>query len=114
MAFQCEDQTNITKEQEQQELATLKQAIENLAKTAVCNENTACKFIALGSKPCGGPWSYLIYSASINVDELENLVENYNQKEALFNTKYGVISDCSFLMPPNGLGCENNTCIPIY
>jgi hypothetical protein len=114
MAFQCEDDVNLTKEEEQQELVALKQTIENLAETSVCNENTQCKFIAFGSKPCGGPWGYLIYSTSINVEELESMVADYNQKQADFNTKYSVISDCSAVMPPTSLTCENNTCIPIY
>lgn len=114
MAFQCEDDANVTKEQEQQELVALKQTIENLAETSVCNENTQCKFIAFGSKPCGGPWGFLIYSTSIDFENLETLVEEYNQKEADFNTKYGIISDCSAIMPPSGLTCENNTCIAIY
>ncbi|WP_157804927.1 hypothetical protein [Confluentibacter lentus] len=114
MAFQCEDDANLTKEQEQQELVALKQRIENLAETSVCNENTQCKFIAFGSKPCGGPWGYLIYSTSIDVEELESKVGEYNQKQSDFNTKYGIISDCSAVMPPTSLTCENNTCIPVY
>ncbi len=113
-AFQCEDDADVTKEEDQQELATLKQTIENLAETSVCNENTECKFIAFGSKPCGGAKGYLIYSTSINVNELEAMVEQYNQKEADFNTKYGIISDCSVALPPTGMRCENNICIPIY
>lgn len=114
MAFQCEDDANLTKEQEQQELAALKQTIEELANASVCDENTECKFIAFGSKPCGGPWSYLVYATSIDVAKLEMLVEAYNQKEADFNTTYGVASDCAFVMPPTSLICENNTCIPVY
>lgn len=114
MAFQCEEDANLTKEQEQHELVALKQTIENLAETSVCNETTECKFIAFGSKACGGPKSYLIYSTSIDVEKLEMLVETYNQKDADFNRKYGVISDCSAVMPPTGLKCENNTCVAIY
>ena len=83
--FQCEDDSKLTQEQERQELVTLKQTIEDLASQSVCNENTECKFIAFGSKPCGGPWSYLIYSTSIDENKLETLVEQYNLKELAFN-----------------------------
>lgn len=114
MAFQCEDDTNLTKEKDQKELTTLKQTIEDLADTSVCNENTECKFIAFGSKACGGPKSYLIYSTSIDVGKLKTLVESYNQKDADFNRKHGIISDCAVVNPPTSLSCKNNICMAIY
>ncbi|MFD0990643.1 hypothetical protein ACFQ1R_11085 [Mariniflexile jejuense] len=114
MAFQCEDDTIATQESEQEALNISKKAIEDLAATSICNENTTCKYIALGSKPCGGPWSYLVYSTSINVEKLENMVETYNKKESDFNKKWGAISDCMFVTPPTSIKCENNTCIVIY
>ncbi len=113
-AFKCDDDSSFAFEEDKKELAALKQTIEDVANASVCNENTECKFVAFGSKPCGGPWGYLIYSTSIDVETLETLVEEYNQKEADFNTNHNVISDCAFVMPPTGLICENNTCIPVY
>jgi len=112
--FQCEDDSKLTQEQERQELVTLKQTIEDLASQSVCNENTECKFIAFGSKPCGGPWSYLIYSTSIDENKLETLVEQYNLKELAFNNRYPIYSDCSYVSPPSSVKCENNTCVPVY
>ncbi|MEN3323905.1 hypothetical protein VP395_09210 [Mariniflexile soesokkakense] len=114
MAFQCEDDEASTQEIEQQALNTSKKAIEDLAATSICNETFECKFIALGSKPCGGPWSYLVYSTSINTEKLEKMVESHNKKESDFNKKWGVFSDCAYASPPTSLNCENNTCIPIY
>ena len=114
MAFQCEDDTIATQESEQEALNTSKKAIEDLAATSICNENTTCKYIAFGNKPCGGPWSYLVYSTSIDVEKLENMVEAYNKKEAEFNAKWGAFSDCAFAIPPTRINCENNTCIAIY
>jgi len=112
--FQCEDDSKLTQEQERKELLTLKQTIEDLASQSVCNENTECKFIAFGSKPCGGPWSYLIYSTSIDENKIETLVAEYNQKEAAFNIKYTIFSDCMYVNPPASIKCENNTCVPVY
>lgn len=114
MAFTCEDNAISTQETEREALNTSKIAIENLAATSICNENTSCKFIALGSKPCGGPWSYLVYSTSIDVEKLEKMVETYNKKEAEFNAKWGAFSDCAYAMPPTRVNCENNTCIAVY
>jgi len=114
LSFKCEDDSISTKEQEQQELVSLKQTIDDLASQSECNESTQCKFIAFGSKPCGGPWSYLVYSTSIDTQKLETLVEEYNEKEAAFNIKYGVVSDCAYAMPPSSLSCENNVCVAVY
>jgi hypothetical protein len=114
MAFQCEDDSISTMEYEQNALIISKKIIEDLAATSVCNESTECQFIAFGSKPCGGPWGYLVYSTSINTDELERLVDVFNQNQDAFNKKWGVVSDCSATLPPSSLLCENNTCIAVY
>lgn len=112
---QCEDDTPpLTQEDEEQELAALKSEIENLASTSVCAGTFECKFIALGSKPCGGPWSYLVYSTSIDTEELENMVEGYNRKETIYNTEWGIASDCAIVNPPTSLNCENNACVAVY
>ena len=112
----CVSDDGKTRTQEKDEfvLAALANNIEELASTSVCSEAVECKSIAFGSKPCGGPWRYLIYSTSIDTNQLETWVEDYNQKEAAFNTKWGVFSDCSVASPPTSISCENNLCIPIY
>ncbi len=114
MVFQCEDNSRPTMEKEQEALNESKIIIEDIAATAICNESAECKFIALGSKPCGGPWGYLVYSTSIDVTKLEGMVEDYNKNEAAFNLKWGVISDCSFVLPPTSMICENNKCVAVY
>lgn len=115
LAFQCEeDEASLTQEEERIELDADKQEILDFAATSVCNESTECKYIALGSKPCGGPWSYLIYTTSIDTEKLELWVEDYNKKETAFNTKWSVFSDCSFVNPPTSISCENNVCVPVF
>jgi len=94
-----------------EELTVMRTSIEELADASTCNDNTECLFIGLGRKPCGGPWSYLIYSTSINTAQLEEMVELFNNKQAAFNTKYGQSSDCMAVLPPTSLICENGKCI---
>ncbi|TGV03735.1 hypothetical protein [Flavivirga rizhaonensis] len=103
-----------TYESELAQLSLLKADIETLANASVCNENFECKFIALGSKPCGGPWSYLIYTTSIDVEQLQAAIKDYNQKESDFNVKWGIASDCALTIQPTGVTCENNTCVLVY
>jgi hypothetical protein len=93
------------------ELIEMGTAIEELANSSTCNDNTECLYIAFGSKPCGGPWSYLIYSTSIDTAQLEDMVETYNMKQAAFNLKYDQVSDCEFVNPPTEVTCENGACI---
>ncbi|MDO7172249.1 hypothetical protein [Mariniflexile sp. AS56] len=114
MAFQCDEDAVSTQETEQQDLNMSKKAIEDLASTSICNDTFTCKYMALGSKPCGGPWGYLVYSSSINFEKLENMVAIYNKNEADFNKKWGIISDCAFATPPTSLKCENNICLAVY
>ena len=112
---QCEDDIPpFTQETEQQELAALKTEIENLANTSFCGDAFECKFIAFGSKPCGGPWGYLVYSTSIDTEELENRVERYNREEGIYNTEWGITSNCAVNNPPVSMNCENNACVAVY
>ncbi|GAA3587638.1 hypothetical protein Q4Q39_18375 [Flavivirga amylovorans] len=103
-----------TYESELAQLSLLKADIETLANASVCSEDFECKFIALGKKPCGGPWSYLIYTTSINVEELQAAIKDYNQKESDFNVKWNIPSDCALTIRPTGVTCENNTCVLVY
>lgn len=100
-AFQCNDDTNsLTCEERTSQLSEMKTTIEKLADTSVCNENFECRSIAFGSKPCGGPWDYLIYSTSIDTLKLTKLVEKHNQLETTINQECDRFSDCAYLNPP--------------
>ncbi|WP_299548099.1 hypothetical protein [Seonamhaeicola sp.] len=109
-----DDSGTSSHEEDLETLNALKTEIETLVSSSVCNDNTECKYIAFGSKPCGGPWTYLIYSTSIDTDELESKVEQYNQLEAIFNAQYGAVSDCSVAAEPIDVICENNVCVAVY
>lgn len=116
LVFQCDknDDSSTTREQDQEALKTLGAEIESLINTSKCTKANACKFIGLGDKPCGGSWRYLVYATSINTVKLEGLVKNYNEREKLFNEKWGIVSDCSLVMEPSSMKCENNICVPVY
>lgn len=112
LSTQCDENSEPLSKEEQ--LISLKTEIENLANTSICDGIFECKFIAFGSKSCGGPKSYLMYSTSIDTEQLESLVETYNQNETQYNTENGIFSDCSIVIPPTSVNCENNTCVPVY
>ena len=90
------------------ELKIKKQAIINYISSFNCT--TGCNYIALGSKPCGGPWEYIAYPSNVNETILTEMVKDYNQMEYNYNVQNGLISDCSMVMPPNEVNCVNGIC----
>jgi len=107
MAFQCdEEDSDFSCENTMSYLSELKIEIEDLADSSICSENFECRYMPFGKKPCGGPWSYLIYSASIDTIRLMDLVENYNMNEEEFNENCGAVSDCMVISPPIAIACE--------
>ncbi|WP_456423506.1 hypothetical protein [Lutibacter sp.] len=111
----CSNNSEVSQEEgERLELDNLKEEIELLISKGTCTENTSCNFIAFGSKPCGGPWSYLVFSTSIDVGLLKEKVATYNKNEAAFNIKWNILSDCSVVLPPTQVTCVNGKCTAIY
>ncbi len=114
-AMQCDDD-DITApcEDTSMQLLEFRSTIENLANQSVCGEDFECRYIAFGSKPCGGPWGFLVYTTSIDTLTLTSLVMEYNQLETNYNQNCNTVSDCSTPQPPIGFECENNQCIPLF
>ena len=82
-----------------QELRTL---IEKEIGTPTANEPTQCKLIAFGSKPCGGPTRYLVYSmARTSEARLKQLVNEFNQLAKKVNEERKILSDCMFVTEPS-------------
>ena len=101
-----QDDSSITLEQ----LEAKKTVIENYINTFSCSESLGCNYIAFGSKPCGGPRTYLVFSNTINLPQLQTMVTEYNEMDHLRNIQIGAISDCSVPSPPNEIGCVNGVC----
>ena len=114
MATTCDDDDDdieFTCEDRIEELQELKIEIDALVASSACTETSECKTIAFGSKPCGGPWSYLVYSTSIDEERLEALVETYNIYEHDYNMACDAASDCMFVMEPTELDCVDGKCV---
>ena len=109
-SFQCTDANNVSDDVTSAQLETKKQEIQNYIKSFGCSESAGCSFIAFGSKPCGGPWSYLVFSNSVNLTKLEEMVKDYNEMNKLYNIQTNAISDCSIPSPPNEIKCVNGVC----
>lgn len=99
----------ITKEQLDQQLV----AIEALIEEGNCSKDGECQFIPYGSKACGGPQGYLIFSSNVDRDELQTRVDAYTKAEATYNKQEGIMSDCSIPPEPAKLGCVDGNCVQL-
>ena len=86
-------------------LSEIYQALEKIATSVTCNDASEWKFVAFGSKACGGPAGYLPYHKSIIVKDFLERVANYSALQNAYNKKWNVISDCSIVQMPKGVEC---------
>lgn len=83
------------------ELQAMYQDILQLVGQAKASSVAQCRVVGLGAKPCGGPQSYLVYSAAQgNETELLAKVARYNLLVQQHNQQLGLISDCAVVPKP--------------
>lgn len=85
-----------------QRLNQLHVQIQRLVGTPFARTLSQCKTMAIGSKACGGPGGYLVYSALITPNEakLRQLVFDFTKLQQQLQEEWGLISDCLLEMPP--------------
>ncbi len=95
------DCPEVTEEGDRAQLAEMRREIDALIGDAVGASIEDCRSMALGDKPCGGPWEYVIYSvSSTDSTALAERVTAYNAFEEEMNRRYMYISDCMYVTPP--------------
>ena len=81
--------------------------IRQLIGDAVCSTDADCRTIAVGDKACGGPESYLAWSArQTDPQTLAAVAEQYTSERKAQNRQSGMVSNCAFVTDP-GARCEN-------
>jgi len=92
------------------DLDSLRQAMAAAVGPASCRAKEQCRAVGVGAKPCGGPRSYLIYStATTDSAALALIAQRYDAADARQNRVQGLVSDCTFLPPPQ-LECVAGRC----
>lgn len=109
-SFQCTDTAAVHDIVTTSQLETNKQEIQNYINSFSCSETSGCGFITFGSKPCGGPRTYLLFSNSVNLAKLQEMVKNYNEMDKAHNIQTKAISDCMYQSPPTEVKCVNGVC----
>ena len=75
-----------------------------------CDKDDDCSFIPYGSRPCGGPWNYKLFSRKTTDERaLWAKVEKYNKMDEYYNQKSDLQSECRFIVPPQ-TSCVNGMC----
>lgn len=113
LSFQCSSSDNSKSSDiiTQEMLDAKKAEVMTLINNSSCSGS--CNYIAFGSKPCGGPREYLLFSNAVNLEQLQLLVTQYNELEHQFNVQTNAVSDCAMVLPPNTVECVNGTCVII-
>jgi hypothetical protein len=88
--------------------------INQLATSENCTNAAEWTFTPVGSKPCGGPMSYVAYSRKIDEKRFLELVQAYTELQADFNKRTGASSDCALVQRPSGVICENSKAVLVY
>lgn len=91
-------------------LAQLRAEVELFAKNNACAGSDNCKVMGIGSKPCGGPSEYIVYSlTSTDEKQLVSKVNEYTEFQKAYNDKNPIFSDCLVLPAPT-VDCLNGVC----
>ncbi len=99
-----------TLDQYRSELQGLRSEIQGIVGDATCTYDSECKVVGYGSKPCGGPSSYLAYSVNnTDVPLLEGKVRQFNALQRAYQGKLQIASDC-MVVPKPVVTCEQNRC----
>jgi len=95
-------------------LAALWNEIQALAGESRCSADRHCRALPIGAKPCGGPWSYLIYSQDgIDSAQFQAKVREHRALESALNRRSLAVSDCEFIAPPERLACRQEHCVDL-
>lgn len=93
---QTEEDEQRTEEEDRAQLMEMRRQIDALVDDAAGASIADCRYAGLGAKPCGGPWEYIVYSASsTDSTALAERLTAYGAFEAEMNERYGYVSDCS-------------------
>ncbi|WP_443938543.1 hypothetical protein [Pedobacter sp. MW01-1-1] len=77
-----------------------------MAETYPCTSASEWRFIAYGTKACGGPVGYMPYNTKIDTVLFKQKVMKFTAEQKEYNVKFGLVSDCSVPAAPKGIECQ--------
>lgn len=89
-------------------------ALTLLSESVVCEDSSEWRFAGIGAKPCGGPTSYIAYSAQIDTLNFLNRLQEYNEAVRKRNERENLVSDCALEPVPIAVQCQDGNAVLIY
>jgi hypothetical protein len=92
------------------QMKDLSRSISEMTNDLSCDNNSHCKSIGYGDKPCGGFTSYLPYSTKTTDEaDLIKKVEKFNALDKQKNVNNDMVSTCDILLKPH-YACQQGKC----
>ncbi|WP_026729257.1 hypothetical protein [Flavobacterium denitrificans] len=112
----CNNDDDNAKEKDARKLEKMHKEIVVLSQvnTTPCTDASEWAFTAIGSKACGGPMGFILYSKKIDTVKFLAKVKAYTDAEAAFNVKWNISSPCDMAIPPTGVDCVNGKPTLLY
>lgn len=98
---------------EAEDLRKLRISIDSIVVSKNCINTEEWRISPVGSKPCGGPAEYLSYHIDTETEIIPKIQE-YTKRQAAYNQRAKIFSDCIIQPQPSGLKCENGKSILLY
>ncbi|KAF7767469.1 hypothetical protein PCIT_a4353 [Pseudoalteromonas citrea] len=94
-------------------LSAARNKLKDMTKDKGCDTSMQCQVIAVGSRACGGPSSYVTFSTrSADVQTVKKLADSITVLESQYNAKNRMVSICQHLTQPS-TQCVENKCVKI-
>ncbi|GAA60961.1 hypothetical protein P20652_2833 [Pseudoalteromonas sp. BSi20652] len=96
-----------------EDIKTAKAELNTLITDKQCDTSTQCRVIAVGSRACGGPSSFVVYSTNAASEEQVTILgEKITKLESNYNSQKGMMSICQHLTTPS-TQCVENKCVKL-
>lgn len=90
-------------------LAALNSQLDNITSDNRCTASFQCKVLEVGTRACGGPSKYIVYSAlNTSQERVEQIAEKITKQESTLNKTQG-LNNCSPVIEVQSL-CINQQC----
>lgn len=95
------------------DIKTAKAELNTLITDKQCDTSTQCRISAVGSRACGGPSSFIVYSTkSASEKQVAALSDKITKLESNYNSQKGMMSICQHLTTPS-TQCVENKCVKL-
>ncbi len=95
---------------EAEDLRLIRVSIDSLIQSKNCSNADDWRITPIGSKPCGGPAQYTAYHKEVE-NEIVPKIQEYTRRQAAYNQRAGIFSDCMIEPQPSGLSCQNGKAV---